>query len=174
MKVTLSYYLIIKRALLGPDPCKTLCTSSFQSSHLQHRGRGAMRTERGAHGQDHRLLKRPLVRQEGVGERGQRSRFASAKEKGNFAQGPQVRSLEAAPPRRGCPARTRTPSGTRDTTESKSLWARRDRVRGVAESASPALSASGAKAQAAAASPRGRDGSKLGGQESLAVSYIHD
>lgn len=134
-----------------------------------------MRTEReGAQGQDHRLLKRPLITQEGVRERGQRSRFASAKEKGNFAQSPQVLSLEAAPPRGGCPARTRTPSGTRDTTEPKSLWARRDGVRAAAESAGLALSASGAKAQAAALPPRSRDGSKQGGQESLAVSYIHD
>ena len=63
--------------------------------------------------------------------------------------------------------------GTRDTTKPKSLWARRDGVRGVAKSAGPALSASGAKAQAAAVPPQGRDGSKQG-QESLVVSCIQD
>lgn len=131
-----------------------------------------MRTERGgAQGQDHRLLKRPLITQ-GLREKRQRSRFASAKEKGNFSRGPRFapwrprRQGEAARLGRGLP-------GHQGHNQTEVSLGRRDGVRGVAKSAGPALSASGAKAQAAAVPPQGRDGSKQG-QESLVVSCIQD
>lgn len=131
----------------------------LKSPHLQHPGRDALRTQRGA--RTGPRAPRYVIRQAGVCQRGIRTLFASTKINGPF---PRPKGPNTGPPRN----QTRRPP---DSKANETLAGTRDdkrRGRRVAFQCGkrrPSPFTDGCGAQASAFPPQGRDASGQGGQQ---------